>query len=174
MRQQEAIQLISAAAIDKPGPQQWADLGCGSGTFTDALAHLLPEGSTIYAIDKSRQQLPPTVHGVEIVFRQGDFERDNLPLNNLHGILLANALHYCKDAKGVLEKLARLQMANKQQFLIVEYDSTLANRWVPYPLPFEKIKSIFLELGWHSVVKLGEHPSKFRSGNMYACQAIIS
>ena len=35
----------------------WADLGAGDGAFTLALADLLPEGSTIHAIDRDRSAL---------------------------------------------------------------------------------------------------------------------
>lgn len=172
MNKQEAIQLIERAAIAQGRPQQWADLGCGSGTFTSALAQLLPAGSIIHAVDRHLQELPKMINEVEIGFWQRDFERDDLPFNHLDGILLANALHYCKDATAVLKKLIQLQRAGTEQFLIIEYDTSAANRWIPYPLSFEKMKNIFTALGLYNVLKLGEHPSMFRKENMYACQAV--
>ena len=35
----------------------WADLGCGSGTFTYALSEKLPDRSKIFAIDKTHKNL---------------------------------------------------------------------------------------------------------------------
>ena len=49
----EAISLIQTDEIIQDKQTTWADLGCGSGLFTRALAGLLYTGSTIYAIDKN-------------------------------------------------------------------------------------------------------------------------
>src|SRR5690349_20983825 len=98
MRLADAISLIQAADTSKASPTTWADLGSGNGMFTYALAHLLAPDSTIYAVDKSVQRLQPTTSdNVEVVFRQADFTREALPFTSLHGILMANALHYVKD-----------------------------------------------------------------------------
>jgi len=172
MNQQEAISLIRRAVLPSAGPQQWADLGCGSGVFTTALAHLLPPGSRINAVDKEQQSLPQTISGVEIIFRQADFEREVLPFRDLDGILIANALHYCSDAGAVLRRLMASQRPESCRFLIVEYDSTAASRWVPFPLPFDRMEKLFLELGADRVTKLAEHPSRYRRGNIYSCVAI--
>jgi ubiquinone/menaquinone biosynthesis C-methylase UbiE len=51
MTQRDAIALIDHPILRAAPPTHWADLGCGSGTFTLALATLLPPGSTIEAID---------------------------------------------------------------------------------------------------------------------------
>lgn len=171
MKHQEAIQLIGRAVPPTSDPQQWADLGSGSGVFTLALAHLLPPGSTIHAIDRSAQSLPPSANGVDIVFRQADFERQVLPLHHLDGVLLANALHYCRDAKSVLHRLIASLHPDRHQFLIVEYDTVSADRWVPFPLPYERVEGLFKELGFNSIVKLAEHPSLFRRENLYSCLA---
>ena len=52
MQLSEAIELIQKINIPGNKPQVWADLGCGDGLFTRALATLLPEGSIIHAVDK--------------------------------------------------------------------------------------------------------------------------
>ncbi len=109
MERQDAIQLITGAGFTPEFPQRWADLGCGSGTFTEALAFQLPAGSTIYAVDREKQTLPQWICRVKIVFSQTDFERDDLFFHDLDGILIANALRYCKDATAVLQQCMRLQ-----------------------------------------------------------------
>lgn len=91
--------------------------------------------------------------------------------HDLDGMLIANALHYCKDAKAVLQQCMRLQKQGREQFLIIEYDSTGANRWVPYPLPFNRLKTILASLGFDRIEKLSERPSLFRRENLYSVYA---
>src|SRR5687767_5117128 len=51
----EAVALIGPAVHERGG--RWADLGAGTGTFTEALLHLLgPEGHVI-AVERDRQAL---------------------------------------------------------------------------------------------------------------------
>lgn len=57
MKQADAIALIEKG-IDASSPQYWADLGCGSGTFTMAMHTILPAGSHLVAIDKQVQNFP--------------------------------------------------------------------------------------------------------------------
>src|SRR3954471_12053386 len=122
MRLTDAITLIQAADIGTTIPATWADLGCGTGTFTHALAHLLAPQSTIYAVDSTRQHLPsPTSNNVEVVFQQADFVRAALPFPPLDGILMANALHYVQDKATLLERL-KTYLADSGMFIIVEYD----------------------------------------------------
>lgn len=69
MNAADAIKLIEKG-ITGDELQLWADLGCGSGTFTRALASLLPVGSKVLAVDKERQDLPN--------FIQADLINDDL------------------------------------------------------------------------------------------------
>jgi trans-aconitate methyltransferase len=57
MELQAAIDLIQNTFITTETPQIWADLGCGDGTFTTALASLLAPDSVIHAVDKNRRAL---------------------------------------------------------------------------------------------------------------------
>ena len=52
----EATELIRIDKISGARAQTWCDLGCGTGTFTLALATLLPPGSVIYAIDEDENR----------------------------------------------------------------------------------------------------------------------
>jgi trans-aconitate methyltransferase len=63
----EATALIRTSLIEWSQPQYWCDLGCGSGTFTMALAHVLSPGSTIHAVDwdqRALENLPNHYDGV--------------------------------------------------------------------------------------------------------------
>jgi ubiquinone/menaquinone biosynthesis C-methylase UbiE len=169
MQIQEAVQLIRAAQL-KNTPCVWADLGCGSGIFSLALSHLLVPQSKIYAVDQTPQQLQAgAAKGIDLLFHQANFEKDGLPFANLDGIIIANALHYVKDKLSFLHK-AKGYLSPNGSFIIVEYDTLQANQWVPYPINFLHLKSLFSAVGYGDVSKLGERPSVYRSGNMYACQ----
>jgi len=168
----EALSLINDAVplLPRPGQaQHWADLGCGAGLFTEALARLLPEASTIHGIDTNpgfRHHTLP--NATRLIPLKADFERDDLPLGNLDGILMANSLHYVKDKPTLLLKL-RTYMRAEAPFLIVEYDTDQpVPRWVPYPLSFASLTKLF-----PNAQKLGERPSAYGRANIYAAIAVI-
>ncbi|WP_353184103.1 class I SAM-dependent methyltransferase [Parapedobacter lycopersici] len=148
-------------------PQHWADLGCGNGVFTEVLAAYLPVHSRITAVDRTYQQLPAIMgNEVSVSFQQADFVAGELGLQSLQGILLANALHFVKDKEALIQKLEKY-FAAQPSFLIVEYDHTIANQWVPYPVPFQKLKKHFAEYGYQHIEKIGERKSMY-GGRMYA------
>ncbi len=53
------------------------------------------------------------------------------------------------------------------RFLIIEYDTNEPNLWVPHPITFKKLKSLFEELGYSKILKLNERGSAYGSGMMY-------
>ncbi|HCW09353.1 MAG TPA: hypothetical protein DGG95_18515, partial [Cytophagales bacterium] len=93
----ECIQLIERGFPKKIDKLIWADLGCGNGLFTKALASLLGKKSKIFALDKTHQIIEPIYHYSEIEFIKTDFVGEPLTLKNLDGVLMANSLHYVKD-----------------------------------------------------------------------------
>lgn len=157
MQQSQAIHLIQNA-ITGQQPQRWADLGSGSGTFTFALNSILPTGSHLTAVDKQFQNLPN--------FLKADFEKDELDLADLDGILMANSLHYIRDKTKLIKKL-EAYFSLRPTFLIVEYDTTRNNPWVPYPVNYANLHQLFTTLGYTSITKLAEVPSRF-GGRMYS------
>ena len=159
----EATALINCDRLKASAPQTWFDLGCGSGLFTQALHGLLPEGSLIYAID----QEPAKFNSQEIKFTQLDFVTDPLPDVSVHGMLMANSLHYVKDKLQFLGKLKK-QLLSNGIFLLVEYDMETANRWVPYPISFKLSKKLFQEIGFENVYRINDRPSRFNNGSIYA------
>jgi len=172
MNIQQAVDLIKDAAPLLPRPRQaqhWADLGCGAGLFTEALAHLLSEASTIHGVDTNpgfRQQTLP--NATRLIPLKADFEKDNLPLSDLDGILMANSLHYIKDKPALIKKL-RTYMRPDAPFLIAEYDTDQPVRtWVPYPVSYASLSKLFPH-----VQKLGERPSVYGRANIYAAIAVI-
>lgn len=164
MQQANAIKLLEQG-IRKPTIQQWADLGCGAGTFTMALAALLAPGSYIHALDKQQQSLPKTANQVNINYRQANFITNPLPLTGLDGVLMANSFHYVKDKEKLIHALKKC-FTQQPQYLFVEYDTTSSNPWVPYPIPFASLELLFNKHGYQTK-KLAEQVSRF-GGTMYS------
>ncbi|OJW58657.1 MAG: hypothetical protein BGO55_23395 [Sphingobacteriales bacterium 50-39] len=153
-------------------PQYWADLGCGSGLFTAALARLLPAGSTVYGIDTHPTVRQQTIHSAgstdkptSIIPIKADFVKTPLDLPPLDGILMANSLHYVKNKPALIQKL-RSHMHPNSPFLIIEYDTDRpVPIWVPYPISYDSLTYLFKD---HKTQKLGERPSAYGRSNMYA------
>jgi hypothetical protein len=193
MIQRDAIALIDHPDLRTATPAHWADLGCGSGTFTLALAALLPPGSTIEAIDLHPSITPQTTpNGVTIKPRAADFTTlefsysgqtssghrnpDSIPIPDrlwpgtaplsYHGILMANSLHYVRDQRKFLSNL------KTNTLILIEYDiDTPVARWVPYPLSFTTATNLLQSTHWPNVQKLGAHPSAFGRSELYALLA---
>ncbi|SDM31662.1 Methyltransferase domain-containing protein [Catalinimonas alkaloidigena] len=172
MSLEEAIRLLASATLPTDFPQQWADLGCGSGLFSQALASFLPSGSRIFCVDKERQTLRSSAEGeVTLEFLQRDFVRQPLLWTDLEGVLMANSLHYVHNQAAFLRR-TQAHLTPQGHFLLVEYDTEHANRWVPYPLSFARLEKLADQLGFAQVNKLAEHPSIYGHSAMYACELI--
>ena len=170
MELSEATALLQNDHLASPDAAEWADLGCGSGLFTFALAQLLEPGSVIYAVDKDpvRLQSLPNPKGIDINSHQMDFTTTVLPWHGLDGILMANSLHYVSDKKLLIRQLSE-HLHPGGNFLIVEYDTDKpVPQWVPYPVSFRSLQALFARAGYSFVEKLGERPSAYRRANMYA------
>lgn len=169
MRLSDAVGLLAESGVAALGPTTWADLGCGSGTFTVALAELLAAGSAIHAMDRDRsalRQMPSLHEDVRITTHAGDFTNAIWPFADLDGVLMANSLHYVEDQAAFIRACASLMMSRR--FLIVEYDADTANRWVPYPLPKARLTALFSAAGYSTIRFLGSRASVYRRAAMYA------
>ena len=170
MRLSDAIELIAGSDAVSPGPTIWADLGCGTGTFTRALAECLAAGSTIHAMDRDASALRriPSAHKhVRVKTHRGDFMSQPWPFSNLDGILMANSLHYIEDQSAFIRS-CEAPMTPSGRFLIVEYDTNAANAWVPYPIDRARLTALFSAAGYSSIEVLHSRPSVFRRAPLYA------
>lgn len=168
MRLTEAMQLIKPGFHGAFTNERWADLGCGNGLFTKALASLLGSSNTIYAVDKDTQRIRNADDVADIEFIKLDFIANALPFSDLDGILMANALHYVEDKNSFIRTLDS-HMKPNGRFVIVEYDTLSANQWVPYPINFQQLVKTFATHGFAKVWKIGERNSIYRSDKIYAC-----
>ena len=168
MQLKEAVELIDNNFVAGANKQIWTDLGSGTGTFTKALATLLPENSLIYAVDKSGEDLnkiPSRYKSIIIEKIQVDFTRQKLS-RNLDGILMANSLHYIKEKDLFIRKM-EIHLKKKGCFLIVEYDTEISNSWVPFPINYNSLEKLFEKEGYKAK-KLKEKPSVYRRENIYS------
>jgi len=162
----QAAELIAHSSIDGT---RWADLGCGEGTFTCALATLLPDHSVIHAMDQDRsalRRIPATYSGTSIVTHQGDFTRLPVPFDHLDGVLMANSLHYVADQPAFLRAFDSL--LSRRRYLVVEYDTLQANPWVPYPVGQSTLGRLFRAAGYERIEVIGQRPSVYNRAPLYA------
>lgn len=171
MEHAEMVALIRRGVEQSAGI--WADLGAGTGNFTQALAALLDPQATIYAVDRSTsalarlQDIPTTTTIVPLV---GDFTR-SLDLPMLDGILMANSLHFIKDQAAVLEALVRY-LRPGGRLLVVEYNLSSGVAWVPYPVPFERFQELATAAGLTTATLIGRRRSPSSGVEMYAAVAL--
>ena len=169
MKIEEAIELIAPLRIESEEPQLWADLGCGSGLFSRALATRLPQQSRILCIDKSGPGWKSIeANNVGLEFIKADFNKYEFENGKFHGFLMANSLHYIKNKPSLINRLVPAMRPNGT-IVIVEYDTESANLWVPYPITYEKLKSLFLNNSMNKITRIGERRSRFGS-MMYCCE----
>jgi ubiquinone/menaquinone biosynthesis C-methylase UbiE len=169
MQIEEAIKLIRHPALPITSRMDWADLGCGSGLFTHALAHLLGPASKIYAIDKDLHGFGRIVGNINVRIEkvEANFITDTLNLQNLDGILMANSLHFVSDKPAFFKKWNTF-FKQQERYLIVEYDTDIPNRWVPYPISFYSLQRLFAGLDFEFIKKIHEIPSRYNHGNIYS------
>jgi SAM-dependent methyltransferase len=107
--------------------------------------------------------------GTEILPVEGDFRNLNaipaLARISLDGVLFANALHFAPDADRVLADAAQL-LGPSGRIVVVEYDGRPANRWVPYPVPVNRLRLLAGQARLTSPRVVSERPSAY-GGIMY-------
>ena len=166
MRHSDAVAMLAGARLPSSAAI-WADLGCGDGTFTRALAESLPQGSVIHAIDLDARALShiPASTSVRIEKYVGDFTRA-WPFDVvLDGILMANSLHFVSDQSAFLARCVSL--SSLRSFLVVEYDTDASNPWVPYPVGFASLSRLFSSVGFRTE-RLSSRRSRYQRAPLYS------
>ena len=178
MRLGEAVAFIRPSV--GPGPGAWADLGAGTGTFTEALAVILGQAGSVVAVDRDpsvvavlEQLAEMDASRAPITAAQGDIATvhriESLRAREFDGVLLANVLHYFETPEDVLRNVHGLVKASGR-VVVVEYDRRRANAWVPYPLPFERLRLVLEMTGFASLELVNRRSSAFQ-GDMYCAVA---
>ncbi len=173
MTHQDALHFIKDGVIIKGGV--WADLGSGKGTFTKALSNLIGPNGLIYAID-----LDPGVEDLERISDQEDQAKviglnldftKELELPQLDGILMANSLHYVKNQIEFLEQTIPLLRLGGV-LVLIEYDISVGNPWVPYPVSLKKFTQMAANLPITKPMEINRRTSIYGQGQMYLSIAL--
>lgn len=145
----------------------WADLGCGEGAFTLALAQLVGhEDSVIHAVDRDARALHATASTLESRWPSLRVETHfadlaapfELPV--LDGALIAFTLGELRDAASLLARVRRwLRPAGR--LIVVEHDDAAANPLVPYPCSWPRLQSLATRAGFARAELMGRVNSRF-------------
>lgn len=182
MKHQDAVALIRDAVGQSTGT--WADLGCGTGTFTRALVDILGTDTPIVAVDQDMGALDELRRWAEgrapsVVTMRADFTRasefGDVHDGSLGGLLFANSLHFVADVDVVLARLVHLLRAPARgapggRVVFVEYDRQDANPWVPYPISRDRLPTLAIDAGLSVPVVTATRRSRYQ-GLMYAAAA---
>ena len=89
------------------------------------------------------------------------------PFAGLDGILMANSLHYVENQTAFIRE-CESHMNLRRHFLLVEYDTSEASRWIPYPVSQSRLTTLFERAGYSSIRVLRSRPSIYRRASLYA------
>jgi hypothetical protein len=118
--------------------------------------------------DRSVMRGIPSAHNnVQIRTHVGDFAHTTWPFADLDGILMANSLHYVEHQAAFIRTCERRMKVNRR-FLVVEYDSSEATRWVPYPISQTALTALFAPADKWSVAFLRSRRSVYRRAPLYS------
>lgn len=166
----DAVSLLAPARDQLGGAGPWVDVGCGAGTFTRALAELLPAGSEIEAVDRDAaalRHIPREHQGLRITTRHLEVNDGPLPWSARRGVLMANALHYVPNPGDFLATV-RACLRPGGQMLVVEYDTDDPQPpWVPYPVGRSTLARLAIDAGFVSCLPLGDRASRYGGRMMY-------
>lgn len=170
MTESEAVDLIRPGVLHHAGI--WADVGAGTGMFTQSLRQLLVSG-VIYAVDKTPHVLWSLAGGapVSVVVVEADFTGP-MEIPPCDGIIMANALHYASDPVATLHNVMGY-LRPGGVLLLVEYETEQARPpWIPYPLPFRRLAEIARAADLAEPVELHRIPAGY--GHQHIYSAMIS
>ncbi|MEM6282472.1 MAG: methyltransferase domain-containing protein [Chloroflexota bacterium] len=167
MTHDEMVALIRRGVMQTGGT--WADFGAGGGNFTRALRDVTGESAVIYAVDKNRGALSPQNADVHTI--SADFTRPIPELPLLDGLLVANALHFVRRQRDVIEQLAGY-LRPGGSFIVVEYEVNMPRSFIPNPLPYSKFAQVVAaETGLDHIRQVGSRTSPRNGMTMYTAHA---
>jgi trans-aconitate methyltransferase len=176
MTAREALELLEGAVPREAGT--WADLGAGDGTFTRALVERLEPEARIVAVDRDAKAIGSirrwaAKHAPNVTCVVADmarpFEWPELDGRPLAGLLLANSLHFVAEGGAALARLAA-RLGPRGRVVVIEYDQHTASRWVPYPIPVERLPELVQAAGLTTPAVVARRASAF-GGEMYVAVA---
>jgi SAM-dependent methyltransferase len=171
----DALALLRAAVPAADGAV-WADLGAGTGVFTRALAALVGPGGHVYAVDVDdaalavvRAWAAAARPAPAITVMRADLSRP-LVLPPLDGAVMANVLHFLRDAEAVLAGVAA-HLRPVGRLVLIEYEGRRPSRWVPYPVSAVRFRELAAAVGLTPPEVVATRPSAF-GGELYVAVAV--
>ncbi len=159
-------ELLLATASPARG-EVWCDMGCGDGAFAIPLIERLGEAGRLIAIDRDGDALATLRAALEAGGTSADrFELRVADLTSpgvlppLDGVVFANSLHYLRNPANSLGAM-RSALKPGARVLIIEYDRTDANPWVPYPIPVANLERLAREASYPPFAVTARVPSDF-------------
>ena len=174
MKDADALALLRAAVPIADG-EAWADLGAGTGVFTRALATLVGPSGRVVAVDvddralgavRDRAARAGSVAPVSTM--RGDVTR-GLGLPPLDGVVMANVLHFVREAEDALA-LVVSQLRPGGRVVLIEYEGRRASPWVPYPIPISRFRELAAGAGLTTPQVVATRPSAY-GGALYVAVA---
>ena len=144
----------------------WGDFGAGGGAFTLALAEVLGPSGSIYAIDRDAGALRANARAMRerfpllrVQYDEADFT-SALALPELDGIVMANSLHFQRDA-GAVVRHVRGYLKPGGRIVLVEYSIERGNWAVPHPVAYSAWQRLAASAGFDHTELLARRPSRF-------------
>ncbi|MFP4323264.1 MAG: class I SAM-dependent methyltransferase [Anaerolineales bacterium] len=153
----------------------WADVGCGEGAFTLALADCLYGHGTIHALDQSIDALETLWDAMQAQFpnillkaHEADFNRP-LPFpRELQGLVIANALHFVPYERQIFVLINLIRHVRVGgAVILVEYNSAWGNKAVPYPISMARWATLAAQIFASEPTTLWQYNSRFM-GEIYS------
>ena len=164
MTPEDHLALLAGAVA--AGPATWADLGSGTGSFTIALAEHLGGRGKIISVDRDWRALGEQERALRSRFPHLDLQvitadfTTLTDMSGLDGVLMANSLHFQRDAAGFLGRV-KTWLDPGGILIVVEYDIELPNPWVPHPMPWRRFAALAQSGEWSGVRLLDSRPSRY-------------
>jgi ubiquinone/menaquinone biosynthesis C-methylase UbiE len=175
MTHPDHVDLIKAG-ITKNSGGIWADFGSGDGAFTLALRDIAGPAVEIYSVDADQGRLQNQQRTFDRMFPEtnmhyltADFT-GRLHLPPLDGLIAANSIHYTPDTRQTFQHLATF-LKPGGSFIVIEYNTTSGNTWVPYPFTFPEFTALAQQTDLLNPELLATIPSQFLK-EIYAAKAI--
>lgn len=178
MDHHDHVALLRGGGI-RPG-STWADFGAGRGAFTRAAADLMGGEGTLFAIDRDGDALRDNAAQMSALFPSITFRpvtadfASPLDLPPLDGIIMANALHFVRDQRRILEQARNYLRSGAVpgRLILVEYNADRGNQWVPFPIPAHSWPTLAERCGFAETRQIGARPSRFL-GEIYSCVSLL-